>query len=301
MNESSHYSQMQDVPIDTAPDRIVSLVPSVTETLFDLALGHRVVGRTDYCTRPADQVGRIPSVGGTKNPRVAEIIALKPDLVIANREENRREDVEALQAAGVAVWVTMPQTVQDVFNLMWNLMYLCDTTEMVERVRLIEYAYDWLNPIAEEKAISDPVRVFCPIWLDPLMTINAGTYMHDVIRVCGGTNVFAERERLYPLAADLGQREPYAGDDARVIGRDVRYPRVTWEEVEAAQPDVILLPSEPFDFTVEHLPLFERLQVPAARHHRIHRLDGALLTWHGTRVAYALNELPRILRPLVKS
>jgi ABC-type Fe3+-hydroxamate transport system substrate-binding protein len=139
--------------------------------------------------------------------------------------------------------------------------------------------------------------VFCPIWLDPLMTINQETYVHDVIRVCGGTNVFAERVRQYPLAADLGTAEPLAPDDPRVINRDTRYPRVTWEEVEAAQPDVILLPDEPFAFNASHIPLFAALNVPAARTGRIHLVDGSLLTWHGTRVAFAFDVLPRLLRP----
>jgi ABC-type Fe3+-hydroxamate transport system substrate-binding protein len=293
MNESRFYTQAQELPISDPPKSIVSLVPSMTETLFDLDLGHLVVGRTDYCTRPAEKVARIPALGGTKNPRVEEIIALKPDLVIANREENRRQDVEALEAAGIAVWVTFPQTMQDVFNLMWNIMYLCDVTTMVERVRLIEWTYDWVNNIAEDKEVTDPVRVFCPIWLDPLMTANANTYLHDVIRVCGGTNVFAERERLYPLAADLGQRDPIDSE-----GRDTRYPRITWEEVAQAQPDVILLPSEPFEFKEEHIPLFAKLDTPASRNQRIHLVDGALLTWHGTRLAFALNELPAIIRPV---
>ncbi len=297
MTESKHYTQLQDLPLDRPPRRIVSLVPSMTETLFDLALGHLVIGRTDYCTRPPHAVQAIPSVGGTKNPRVDQIIALQPDLVIANKEENRREDVQALQAAGIAVWVTFPRTVLESFNIMWNLMYLCDVTTMVERVRLIEYTYDWLNAIALRLEVTQPLKVFCPIWLDPLMTINQETYVHDVIRVCGGTNVFAERVRQYPLAADLGTAEPLAPDDPRVINRDTRYPRVTWEEVEAAQPDVILLPDEPFAFNASHIPLFAALNVPAARTGRIHLVDGSLLTWHGTRVAFAFDVLPRLLRP----
>jgi ABC-type Fe3+-hydroxamate transport system substrate-binding protein len=109
--------------------------------------------------------------------------------------------------------------------------------------------------------------------------------------------VFAERERLYPLAADLGKAEPYAPDDARVQGRDTRYPRITIEEVTAAQPDVILLPSEPFLFTEAHIPMFTALDVPAAKNNRIHLVDGSLLTWHGTRVAYTMQQLPPLLQP----
>src|SRR5690606_10936364 len=138
----------------------------------------------------------------------------------------------------------------------------------------------------------NPLRVFVPIWLDPLMTFNADTYMHDVLRICGGTNVFADRERQYPLKADLGEAEPYSAYDPRIQGRDTRYPRITLEEVEKAQPDVILLPSEPFQFTEEHLPLFQKLDVPAAKNNQIHLVDGSLLTWHGTRVAFAMQNIP---------
>lgn len=296
-SESRYAVRAQDAPIDFAPRRVVSLVPSVTESLFDLNLGSRVIGRTDYCVYPAGKVEQIPTVGGTKNPDVEKIIALKPELVMANREENRKEDVEALQAAGIPVWVSFPQTIAESFNLLWNIMYLFEETSMVHRIRMVEYTYDWLNSIALEREMSNPIKVFAPIWLDPLMTFNSETYTHDVVRVCGGINVFADRERRMPLAADLGEAEPYAADDPRVEGRDTRYPRVTWEEVEAAQPDVILLPSEPFAFTEEHLPLFQRLNVPAAKTGRIHLVDGSLLTWHGTRVAYAMQNLPPLLKP----
>jgi len=127
------------------------------------------------------------------------------------------------------------------------------------------------------------------------MSFNADTYIHDLLRVCGGTNIFAGRERLYPLAADLGRGEAWPEDDPRWQGRDLRYPRVTWEEVVAHQPDVILLPSEPYAFSEADLPLFEQLDVPAAHQGRIHLVDGSLLTWHGTRLAHALEALPKLI------
>ncbi len=284
--------------LDKVPHRVVSLVPSVTESLFDLNLGERLVGVTDYCIHPADELADMPRIGGTKNPDVASIIALKPELVIANQEENRREDVEALQADGIPVWVTHPHTVPEAFNLLWDMMDMFHETSMVARVRLIEYQYDWVSGISQQRDdAGQTVKVFCPIWLDPLMTFNADTYSHDILRVCGGWNVFAERERQFPLAADLGQAEPLSQDDPRRAGRDTRYPRVTWEEVTVAQPDVILLPSEPFAFTEAHIPLFKALDVPAAHHDRIYLVDGTLITWHGTRIAYAFNELPALLYP----
>lgn len=290
MSDQTHIYAM-DAPVTHPPRRVVSLVPSVTESLFDLSLGDRLIAVTDYCIHPAAGVAGLPRIGGTKNPDVERIITLKPDLVIANREENRKEDVVALQAAKIPVWVTFPKTVSDAINLLWNIMHVFDEPVMVPRIRLIEQTMDWVQGIS--KAHEEIVcRVFAPIWLDPLMTFNADTYSHDLLRVCGGTNIFAERDRAYPLKADLGQAEPYGTDDPRIEGRDTRYPRVTMEEVVQAQPDVILLPSEPFEFTESHVSLFANLDIPAAHNHRIHLVDGSLLTWHGTRLAYALNTFP---------
>jgi ABC-type Fe3+-hydroxamate transport system substrate-binding protein len=291
------YSYQMDAPVDHPPQRVVSLVPSVTESLFDLTLGNRLIAITDYCVYPAEGVARLPRIGGTKNPDVARIIEMRPDLVIANQEENRKEDVEALRAADIPVWVTFPRTVADVFNLLWNIMDVFDEPVMVPRIRLIEQTMDWVWRIGEKRFEDQVCRVFAPIWLDPLMTFNGDTYASDLLRVCGAVNVFADRERQYPLKADLGQAEPLPKDDSRLVGRDVRYPRVTMDEVVAAQPDVILLPSEPFHFTDEHIQLFTQLDIPAARNKRIMLVDGSLLTWHGTRIAYALNTLPDLLFP----
>jgi ABC-type Fe3+-hydroxamate transport system substrate-binding protein len=292
MSDQTHIYAM-DAPVSHPPKRVVSLVPSVTESLFDLNLGDRLIAITDYCIHPAAGVAGLPNIGGTKNPDVERIIALQPDLVIANQEENRKEDVLALQTAGIPVWVTFPKTVSDAINLLWNIMHVFDEPVMVPRVRLIEQTMDWVQGIsrAHEEQVC---RVFVPIWLDPLMTFNADTYVHDLLRICGGINVFAERDRAYPLKADLRQAEPYAADDPSVQGRDTRYPRVTIDEVVQTQPHVILLPSEPFEFTEKNKPLFENLDIPAAHNHRIHLVDGSLLTWHGTRLAYALNSLPAL-------
>ncbi len=291
------YSSQMDAPVDRPPQRVVSLVPSVTESLFDLTLGNRLIAITDYCIYPADGVAGLPRIGGTKNPDIARIIEMRPDLVIANQEENRKEDVEALQAAHIPVWVTFPRTVADVFNLLWNIMDVFDEPVMVPRIRLIEQTMDWVWRISEKRVEDESCRVFAPIWLDPLMTFNGDTYASDLLRICGAVNVFANRERQYPLKADLGEAEPLAPDDSRLVGRDVRYPRVTLDEVVEAQPDVILLPSEPFQFTTEHIQLFTQLDIPAARNKRIMLVDGSLLTWHGTRIAYALNALPDLLYP----
>lgn len=296
---SEHNESWLVAPLEIAPQRVVSLVPSVTESLFELNLGARVVGITDYCIYPAEAVSALPKIGGTKNPDVARILELQPQLVIANREENRKEDVEALQAAGVPVWVTFPKTVEDTINLLWAMMDLFGETSMVPRVRLIDYTYDWVRGIVQQREDRGETlsRVFVPIWFDPLMTFNADTYSHNLLRACGAVNVFADRERRYPLEADLGQAEAYPPDDPRVIGRDTRYPRVTLEEVVAAQPDIILLPSEPYAFSEKERALFQALDVPAARNGQIHLIDGSLLTWPGTRIARAFEVLPALFNP----
>ncbi|MEL6527270.1 MAG: helical backbone metal receptor [Chloroflexota bacterium] len=265
-------------------------MPSITESLFDLNVGHHLVGRTEYCIYPEGKVDSIPTLGGTKNPDIQRIIALNPDLVFMNAEENRKEDAEALHEAGIAVWASMPTKVAEVFTLLWNIMELFEETDAVVRVRIIEQVYDHLMAMLMDAELPS---VFVPIWYDPLMTVNSETYMHDLLNVCGANNVFAERERQFPLSADLGDTEP---DAKRAVGRDTRYPRISLAEVEAAQPDVILLPSEPFAFTAEHIPIFKALDVPAAKHDRIHLVDGSWLTWHGTHLAYALNGLPKLLQ-----
>lgn len=292
------YKYAMEAPLAYPPETVISLVPSVTETLFDLNLGGRLIAVTDYCVHPAEKVAYLPKIGGTKNPDVRRIIELKPELVIANQEENRQEDVEALQAAGIAVWVTFPKTVRDAINLMWNIMHLFNEQSMKPRVSLIERTLDWLEGIANAREHQDAqCKVFAPIWYDPLMTFNADTFAHDLLRVCGGQNVFAERERHYPLKADLGQAEAYAPEDPRIAGRDTRYPRVSLEEVVVAQPDVVLLPSEPFHFTEQHIPIFAALDIPAAHKQQITLVDGSLLTWHGTRIAQAFTVLPGLLCP----
>lgn len=282
----------KESPVDDVPWRVVSLVPSLTESLFDLGLGDRLIAVTDYCVRPAVGVQSLPRVGGPKNPDVDYIAGLEPDLVLMNDEENRREDADHLRSRDVPVWATGPRTVLDVLNLLWDIMEIFDYAVMVPRVRQIEQVYDYT--VSAARAMR-PVRCFVPIWCDPWMTFNRDTYSHDVLCICGGQNVFAGRERQFPLEADLGQAERLPDDDPRVAGRDRRYPRISLSEVVQAQPDIVLLPDEPYAFGPADVETFQALDIPAAHTGRIYPVDGSLLTWHGTRVAYALRDLPPLL------
>src|SRR5262249_9119855 len=149
------------------------------------------------------QVRLKATIGGTKNPDVDAILRLAPDLVLANVEENRREDVERLQMCGVPVFICFPCTVIEAIATLRTLAQVTGAEPQAAPVLAsIESAYE------ETKALSRgcrKVRVFCPIWKQPWMTINRDTFIHDMIVTCGGSNVFAGRERRFPLAADLGQ------------------------------------------------------------------------------------------------
>lgn len=279
------------------PERVVSLVPSLTDSLFDLGAGGCLVGVTDFCCPPVEAQERLQRVGGTLTPDIEAIVGLRPDLVLANQEENSREVVEALEAAGLKVWVTFPRSVDDVLSLLWALVRLFNVPASGNRIRTLEVTLEWERRASAQR---NPVRVFAPIWADRTeggvewwMTFNRLTYAHDVLAHCGGENVFADRERRYPLEADLGlvaAEEP--GE------RDTRYPRVTAAEVIHASPELILLPDEPYSFGEKDEATVRRLlaDTPAVRSGRVVRLDGRLLTWHGTRLARALAELPALLQ-----
>ncbi|MEX0781596.1 MAG: helical backbone metal receptor [Dehalococcoidia bacterium] len=206
----------------TEPSRIVSLVPSLTELVFWLGAGDRLVGRTRFCEEPAGEVERVPIIGGTKNPHVERIVALQPDLVIANKEENRREDVDALRAAGLAVLLTDPNTVPEAI-------------EMVEQVGALLGAAERASALAGDtrEAMDElpgaPSRVFAAVWWNPLMGLGAESYGHDLLTHAGAENV---------------------------LGSRARYPAVSLQEVAALGPDLVLLPDEPFPFKSEHSAAF---------------------------------------------
>lgn len=279
------------VTLDAPARRIVSLVPSETEAVFMLGAGARVVGRTDYCVEPVGAVERIPSVGGTKDADVDAIAALAPDLVLMNQEENTERMYEALVARGCAVHLCFPKTVTDVVVLTRELATLCgfdpDTHPVV---RGLDASVREAERSRTERV---PVRVFCPIWMEPLMTIRGDTFISDVLDLAGGANVFADRTRRYPLAADLGRAPELPSE--KVGSRDVRYPRVTLDEVVAREPDVVLLPDEPHPFSEADAEVFRALPIPAARNGRVHRIEGKNLSWYSPRLIGAVGAVARWL------
>ena len=195
--------------------RVVSLVPSVTETL--LAWGVTPVACTRFCEQPD-----LPHVGGTKDPDVAAIVDLRPDLVVLCVEENRREDADALNAAGIGTAALSIDGVADVAPALRTLAALVGVDP--GRVEDIEQTI----PVSPR---DERLRAFVPIWKRPWMTLAGGTYGSSLLASLGVANVFADAA--------------------------ARYPTVTLDDVRARRPDVVLAPSEPYPFAERHVPLFD--------------------------------------------
>jgi ABC-type Fe3+-hydroxamate transport system substrate-binding protein len=250
------------------PRRIVSLVPSLTEYVCMIGLGSRLVAATDFCTEPAAQVARLPRVRGTKNPDREQIMALQPDLVLASKEENRQRDIAALEAAGLAIYVTDICSVRDALEQLAALAHVLDAEQGAAPL-LHGLRQEW-QQLASQPAAPPLPRVLCFIWRDPWMAVGSATYADDVLRLGGAEN----------LAASM------AG----------RYPRAALETFLQAAPDVILLPDEPYRFSEADRQAFAAFaQVPAVRSGRIYLCDGQLLTWYGHRTLEALRFCRRLL------
>jgi ABC-type Fe3+-hydroxamate transport system substrate-binding protein len=255
------------------PQRIVSLVPSDTHSVIALGALDRLVGRTTYCESP--EAREVATVGGTKDVDVEAVLAAAPDLVIANQEENTRSALEAL-AQRVPVLVSLPRRVEQGIAHLARIARLLGVADREPARSLIRRGY------ALRGAAATGARAFVPIWMDPLMTFNADTFGSDVLAHVGVGNACGDRLRLYPLAADLGKTSPR---DA--AGRDVRYPRVTLDEVAARKPDLVILPDEPHAFSAAD----ERVIAGALPCVRVVRVNGKDLFWYGAWTVDALERL----------
>jgi ABC-type Fe3+-hydroxamate transport system substrate-binding protein len=300
----------------TPPTRIVSLVPSDTYSVARLGAGAALVGRTSYCELPTDEDDVTPAgrraydelrarwddetrgvrvVGGTKNPDLDIIRGLEPDLILANQEENTRRDLETLAQEGFRVYVGFPRRVDEGIAHLAKIARMLGLEKDETAKALVAQGYHALTAARAVQGAGPRVRTFCPIWMQPLMTLNGETFISDMLAMAGADNVFAERTRLYPLAADLGKAKPKS--DAEVGERDTRYPRVTQEELVERAPDLVLLPDEPHPFTEADAAVFAALDIPAAKNGAIRRTSGKDLCWYGARSCAAL---PRV-RALVDS
>lgn len=237
--------------------RVVSLVPSLTEAVAATLPG-LLVGATDWCTHPPDLA--VARVGGTKYPDLARIRELEPDLVLVNVEENRREDAEALRAAGIPLHVTYPRTVPGALDEIGVLLDRLGAEREPDWLVAARAAWD---RAAREAAARPRRRAVIPVWRRPWIVLGGDTFATDVLSRLGIDNVYAERPGADP--AD-------------------RYPRPTPEEIRALEPDLLVLPDEPYAFTAADGP--EAFPgIPAAL------VSGRHLTWYGP----SLVEAPEVL------
>jgi ABC-type Fe3+-hydroxamate transport system substrate-binding protein len=224
-------------------------------------------------------------IGGTKDVDVDAIARLLPDLILGNQEENSRSHLEELARLGLPLFVAFPRTVAGGLSHLARLGKILDS----DGRDLVRRGYTALREAEAALEGRRPLRSFVPIWMDPLMTINGQTYMSDALRLGGGENVFAGRQRMYPLAADLGQAVP------RPAGtRDTRYPRITLEEMVRSAPEIVLMPDEPHPFSQADAEVF-RGALPAGA--RVVRCGGRDFSWYG---AQSVEGVPR-LRALIDS
>ncbi len=255
--------------VKSPPKRIVSLVPILTEALFVFGVGEAVVGVTSFCVEPREAVATKVKVGGTKTLDVARVVELRQDLVVDSAEENRKEDLEGLIEAGLPVFVTLPESVEAAVELLERLAEMTGAGKAAGRV--VEEAKRALSEAEAANKDREPLRTFCPIWRKPWMSVGPGTYMHDFINLCGGTNVFEWRHE--------------------------RYPRVELSDMAHRDPEVVLLPDEPYRFGAQHVPEIAAFgEVSAVRNRRIYLLEGKHLCWYGPRIAGSLRYVSGLIR-----
>ncbi len=240
------------------PEKIISLVPSITENLIQF--GKMPVARTSFCIEPASVVKNIPVIGGTKTPRVSKIISMKPELVIANKEENIKEHIEEIRAAGIPVWVTFPNKVSEMPRLMMELSGLCDDEELFSpwitmSEKLLNRKYVW------EKT----PKIVTLIWKKPWMAVGHDTYTSDLIQFSGAKN-------------------PIFG----------RYPEISLELIQEIKPDIMLLPNEPYAFEKEDFKFWQAV-VP-----EVISFPGEDLLWSGTRWISGVSQLVEICKHFVQ-
>ena len=253
--------------------RLVSLCPSITESLVALGLADELAGITRYCVHPREAVARIPKIGGTKNPDLAAIRASAPDLVFANGEENRKEDIDAL-AREFRVDVSHPRTVAEVPALLRHFGALTGREEKAreisskveEAVARVEGEFGrHAGAGSGERGAARPLfRYAYLIWRDPWMTVSPLTYIADLLRRVGGRLSLEE-------SSDAGASD---------------YPVTTEEEIVSSRPDVLILPDEPYRFREEHA-VFWRGRLP--RSCRVVLVPGDDFCWHGVRTLRGLD------------
>ena len=247
----------REISITYPPQRIISLVPSQTELLFDLGLDDHIIGVTKFCIYPAKKVKNRAKVGGTKKLNIGLIDELHPDLIIANKEENELEQIQLLMQK-FPVWVSDIANLADAIQMINDVGQLTNTVTKASAITSdIQNAFSTLSPI--KKAFS----VAYLIWQEPFMIAAKHTYIDDMLTRCGFANAFEQN----------------------------RYPVVTHEDLIDANPDIVMLSSEPYPFKQKHVNLFQTI-LPQAK---VILVDGEMFSWYGSRLLLAVDYFKQLI------
>ncbi|MDI3527997.1 MAG: hypothetical protein PWR03_2181 [Tenuifilum sp.] len=241
------------------PQRIVSLVPSITELLFDLGLDDKIVGVTSYCIHPKQAKSKV-IVGGTKNVDASLIRRLKPDLILAEKSENQKENVLDV-AAECSVYTFDISGFDDAIKMIQTVGILTSTTEQANEIsKKVTSQFRNLGTARTSKT------VFYPVWKNPYITINASTFISSMLKFCGLKNIFD--------------------------GYDKSYPVVDLSEVINHNPDIILLPSEPYEFSQDDMAELKSL-FPNSK---LFLVDGEMFAWYGSRMLKAVDYFSELIK-----
>jgi len=256
-----------EIDLERPAREVVSLVPSFTELVCSMRLASRLVGITRFCVEPAETVAPIRKVGGTKNPDIERIIRLNPHLVLANLEENSEADVAALRDAGLDVYVGDVRTAEQAREEVDRIGRLLGGISL----KIGESIEESLEEQQHVQRMRPRVRATALIWRNPYMAASGDTYIGDLLRVAGAINVCEDSSRG-------------------------RYPRLSLAELIKLDPEVILLPSEPYRFRERHAEeLLAQHGMSAARNGHVYLCDGQNMTWWGVRTAAAIQEVSGLL------
>ena len=245
---------LHDISSAKIYSRIVSLVPSQTELLYDLGLEDEVVGITKFCIHPTDWYRNKPRIGGTKNIKIPAIQDLKPDLIIANKEENVKEQVGEL-ARDHDVFVTDVNNLSDATSMIKDLGLLVGKTK--EALQISNKIEDAFKKLKDVTSIKRKIKAAYLIWKDPFMAAGGHTFINDILQYCNLENIFSSKER---------------------------YPEITLEQLRN-NCELILMSSEPYPFREKHLKEME-LQIPGVK---IILADGEMFSWYGSRLLKAVD------------
>jgi len=252
----------REIEILCPPKRIISLVPSQTELLYDLGLDKEVIGLTNFCIHPIEWFYSKTRVGGTKNINFKKIEQLKPDLIIGNKEENEKEQIEKLMT-DYKVWMSDIYNLNDALNMIVQLGALVSRPTAASLIKL-KITEEFMQLLNFKKELSVSTSVAYLIWRKPFMVAGSNTFIDDMLSHCNFTNVFAKNSRYFEISE---------------------------QKIAEAMPEIILLSSEPYPFKEKHIQEIQNL----CPNSKIILIDGELFSWYGSRLLKAASYFKKLI------